>query len=206
MADSYAEPSVAADASSQIIAVLRNLLAERYPELGAHVNTVARLSGAVASELTLPDDESRALSQAAFLHDIGKLSLPESLLAKQGPLDGGEWRLMRLHTVVGCQILAAAGLRHRVIEFVRSSHERIDGTGYPDGLTGEAIPLGARIIAVCDAYDAMISPRPYRRVPMSSAGAVLELMRWSGTQFDQAVVNALSFRLLRDDSPVPVPA
>jgi two-component system cell cycle response regulator len=196
-----AQPPVQVEASSQVILVLRNLLGERYPDLGEHVNTVAQLCEVVAPEVGLPDDERGALTQAAFLHDIGKLTLPESLLAEPGPLSEDEWGLMRLHTIVGEQILVAAGVRGRVLEFVRSSHEQIDGGGYPDGLAGEEIPLGARIIAVCDAYDAMTSPRPYRPVPMSSEGASLELMRSSVTQFDRAVVDTLSQSLLSDPLP-----
>ncbi len=180
-----------ADASGQIILVLRNLLAQRYPDLGKHVNTVASLCESISFEVGLLDDEREALTQAAYLHDIGKLSLPESMLGKAAALDEAEWRLMRQHTAIGERILLAAGLRGRVVEFVRSSHERVDGTGYPDGLAGEEIPLGARIIAVCDAYDAMTSPRPHRPVPMTDDVASLELMRMSGTQFDMAVVDAL---------------
>jgi len=198
----HAAPSHIAEPSGQIILVLRNLLGERYPDLGRHVNTVARLCQETATELELEDREREALTQAAFLHDIGKLSLPESLLAKSDPLTEAEWTLMRLHTVVGERILLAAGLNGPVLAYVRSSHERIDGTGYPDGLAGEEIPLGARIIGVCDAYEAMTSVRPYRPAPMTGDGACLELMRGSGTQFDAAVVDVLCRRLLRAGSPV----
>jgi putative nucleotidyltransferase with HDIG domain len=185
--------------SGQVVLVLRNLLAQRYPDLGEHVNTVSRLSESVGREVGMPDDELDALGQAALLHDLGKLALPESILASPDALDEGEWKLMGLHTVTGSRILAAAGLRGKVIDFVRSSHERVDGTGYPDGLAGEEIPLGARVITVCDAYDAMTSPRPYRPVPMSNEGASMELMRASGTQFDAVVVDALCQILLRHD-------
>ena len=185
--------------SGQVVLVLRNLLAQRYPDLGEHVNTVSRLSERVGREVGMPDDELDALGQAALLHDLGKLAIPESILASRDPLDEDEWTLMGLHTVTGSRILAAAGLRGDVIDFVRSSHERVDGTGYPDGLAGEEIPLGARVITVCDAYDAMTSPRPYRPVPMSNEGASMELMRASGTQFDARVVDALCQILLRHD-------
>ena len=206
MADSNAVPSPSApEPSGQIIRILQNVLGERYPALGKHVNNVARLCPGTASEVGLPDEETEALIQAAFLHDVGKLSLPESLLAKPGPLDEGEWRLIRLHTIVGEQMLIAAGLRGRVLDFVRSSHERIDGSGYPDGLVGEEIPLGARIISVCDAYDAMTSIRPYRPVPRTSEGATLELMRASDTQFDSAVVDAVCRLVLGGRAPVPAP-
>lgn len=197
MAD--AQTTESPQTSRQVVLVLRNLLAERYPGLGEHVNTVSTLSEVVAGEVGLPDGELDALKQAALLHDIGKLALPESILAKPGPLSEDEWRAIRLHPVTGAQILTAAGLRGKVIEFVRSSHERIDGSGYPDGLVGEQIPLGARVIAVCDAYDAMTSPRPYRPVPMSSDTASLELMRSSGTQFDTDVVDTLCRVIFAND-------
>ena len=188
--------------SGQIILVLRNLLGDRYPDLGSHVNKVARLCESIAPDVGVAEDEREALTRAAFLHDIGKLSLPESMLRSAGPLTEAEWGMMRLHTVVGERILLAAGLHGRVLEFVRSSHERFDGTGYPDGLAGEAIPVGARVIAVCDAYESIVSPRPYRPIPMTSDGACLELMRSSGTQFDPVVADALCRRLLRQGSVV----
>lgn len=198
MADTDHVASAApAHVSGQIILVLRNLLAERYPPLGSHVNAVARMCREVAPEAGLPEEQVVALNQAAYLHDIGKLSLPESILAKPGPLDEAEWRLMRMHTVVGEQILRAAGLSGCVIDFVRSSHEHFDGSGYPDGLAGEEIPLGARIIAVGDAYDAMTARRPYRPTPITPEGAALALMRSSGTQFDPEVVE-IATRILLD--------
>ena len=195
--------SGAADASSQLILVLRNLLAERYPDLGKHVNAVAQLCEVVADEIGLPSDEKKALTQAAFLHDIGKLSIPESILGKPTALDKDEWSLVRLHTITGAEILFAAGLRGSIIDFVRSSHERLDGTGYPDGLAGESIPLGARIIAACDAYDAMTSSRPYRPLPVSSEGGLLELRRAAGSPFDPVVVDAVWQHLLRETAPIP---
>jgi putative nucleotidyltransferase with HDIG domain len=198
MADPRTDDLVhASTTSGQVILVLRNLLAERYPNLGEHVNTVSHLSEHVGREVGLDDDEVEALTQAALLHDLGKLALPESILASAEPLGEDEWKLMRMHTITGSRILIAAGLQGKVIDFVRSSHERVDGTGYPDGLVGDEIPLGAKVIAVCDAYDAMTSPRPYRPVPMSSEGASMELMRASGTQFDAAVVDALCQLVLR---------
>jgi putative nucleotidyltransferase with HDIG domain len=142
-----------------------------------------RLSGA----------ERSALIQAAHLHDIGKLAIPERILSKPGPLDEVETELMRRHTITGAQILSSAGAPPLTISFVRSSHEWIDGTGYPDGLAGLEIPLGARIIAVCDAYDAMTSPRPYRPVPMTAEAAREELVRCSGSQFDARVVAATKY-------------
>ena len=198
MLNSPAQSSGTTAANGQIVLVLRNLLAERYPGLGHHVNRVGRLCESVASEVGVPEDERQALAQAALLHDIGKLTLPESIMGKPGHLDEGEWNLVRLHTVVGERILLAAVLRGRTTDFVRSSHERVDGDGHPDGLAGEEIPLGARLIAVSDAYDAMTSPRPYRPVAMTEAVASLELMRTSGTQFDTRVVDAVCRVVLSD--------
>jgi two-component system, cell cycle response regulator len=129
--------------------------------------------------------------RAAELHDIGKVAVPDAVLHKPGPLDDAEWDLMRQHSVIGERILGAAPAMRPVARLVRASHERFDGGGYPDGLAGAAIPLGARIIAVCDGYDAMISDRPYR-APMTSERAIEELRRCAGTQFDPDVVAAFA--------------
>jgi HD-GYP domain-containing protein (c-di-GMP phosphodiesterase class II) len=112
------------------------------------------------------------------------------ILEKPGPLDEEEWAFMRQHTVIGERILGVAPSLARAAELVRASHEHFDGTGYPDGLAGEEIPLPARIIAVCDAYDAMTTGRPYRPMPMSPEGALGELRSSAGSQFDPAVVAA----------------
>jgi HD-GYP domain-containing protein (c-di-GMP phosphodiesterase class II) len=145
----------------------------------------------VAEKLGLPEDELAPLLQAASLHDVGKAAIPDEILNKPGPLDASEWEFMRRHTLIGQRILNAAPALARAAAYVRSSHERFDGHGYPDGLAGEEIPIGARVIAVCDAYDAMRSPRPYR-APMSMEGTVAELRRCAGTQFDPAVVDAFA--------------
>jgi HD-GYP domain-containing protein (c-di-GMP phosphodiesterase class II) len=132
-------------------------------------------------------EEIDALRHAAELHDIGKVAIPDAILNKPGPLDEKEWEFVRRHTLIGQRIVsAAAGLRPAG-EVVRSSHERWDGKGYPDGLAGEQIPLGARIVAVCDAYHAMTADRVYRRA-MSHEDAMAELQRCAGTQFDPEVV------------------
>jgi HD-GYP domain-containing protein (c-di-GMP phosphodiesterase class II) len=126
---------------------------------------------------------------AAELHDVGKLAIPDAILDKPGPLDEHEWGFMRRHTIVGERIVASATSLRDVAPIVRASHERWDGGGYPDRIAGEAIPLGARIIAVCDAYDAMITTRPYRS-GMIEEEALVELQRCSGSQFDPRVVAA----------------
>ena len=117
----------------------------------------------------------RAVRQAAELHDIGKLAIPDTILNKPGALDDAEWGFMRRHTLVGERILAAAPALVDVARLVRASHERWDGAGYPDGLAGAEIPLAARVIAVCDAWDALVTDRPYRRaMPREEALAELD--------------------------------
>jgi len=121
------------------------------------------------------------------LHDIGKAAIPEAILDKPGPLSDREWEFMRRHPAIGERIVLAAPALANTAEIIRSTHERIDGHGYPDGLTGDSIPVGSRIIAVCDAFDAMTSERPYRPA-MTDDAAILELKRNAGTQFDAEIV------------------
>ena len=139
------------------------------------------------------------LAKAAALHDIGKVAVPDAIVHKPGPLSSDEWAFMRTHTVLGERILAAAPALREEAALVRSSHERWDGQGYPDQRAGEDIPLGSRIIFVCDALDAMTSPRVYRET-CTQEQAVTELRRCAGTQFDPAVVDALCAALRR---PLP---
>jgi diguanylate cyclase (GGDEF)-like protein len=179
-----------ASAGRQTTDVLLRVLAERDPDLGEHVDDVAELCWAVGVELGLSVDALEALNQAAALHDVGKAAIPDAILNKPGPLDDDEWAFMREHTIIGERIMLAAPSLRAAAELVRASHERVDGRGYPDGRAGEAIPLGARIIAVCDAYDAMVSDRPYR-AGAPAAEALRELRRCAGTQFDPRVVEAL---------------
>ena len=177
-----------ASAGRQTTDALLRVVTERYPELGEHLDDVTDLCDGVADALDLPEDDRVSLLQAASLHDIGKAAVPDAIVFKPGPLTEDEWAFMRQHTVIGERILAAAPALAGAAPLVRWSHERIDGSGYPDGLSGEDIPLGARIIAVCDAFDAMTSPRPYRPTPMSVEGAVAELRRSAGAHFDAGVV------------------
>jgi two-component system cell cycle response regulator len=164
-------------------------LIERDTDLSTHISRVAELSIATARELGLAEHEITRIGLAAQLHDIGKTAIPESILNKPGPLDDEEWGFVRSHTLVGERIIAAAPSLAHTATLVRSSHERIDGNGYPDRLAGDDIPLGSRIIAVCDAYDAMIAPRPYRN-PRSVSDALSELQDWAGSQFDPDIVEA----------------
>jgi two-component system cell cycle response regulator len=176
-------------AAHQSAGVLLAVLAERAPGLASHVNAVSEVACAAAEELDVHGAELEALRHAAALHDIGKMAIPESILNKPGALSDSEWALIRQHTVVGERILAAAPALERSARLVRWSHERVDGTGYPDALAAADIPIGSRIINVADAFDAMISERTYGRT-LSEADALAELRHCAGTQFDPAVVAA----------------
>jgi two-component system cell cycle response regulator len=178
-----------ASAGRQSADVLLRVLSERSPDLGIHLGEVTALAHAVAERLDLPDDQLAPLLQAASLHDVGKAAIPDEILNKPGPLSAEEFEFMRRHTVIGERILGGAPALANAAKLVRSSHERFDGHGYPDGLREDEIPLGSRIISVCDSYDAMTSDRPYRRA-MSIDGALSELAGCTGTQFDPAVVDA----------------
>ncbi len=152
-------------AARQSRAVLLRALEERSPELLRHLGGVARLAGEVAERLALSSEEVEHVRQAAELHDVGKMAIPDAILSKPGPLDPSERAFLRRHTLVGERIVGAAPALAPVARLVRSSHERLGGEGYPDRTAGEEIPLGSRIIAVCDAYDAMTSDRPYAGAP-----------------------------------------
>ena len=178
-----------ASAARQSRDVLISTLREREPDLHLHLEGVAGLASGVARALGMAAEERDEVIRAAELHDIGKVAVPDAILNKPGPLDESEWKFMREHTVIGERILAAAPALRGVAALVRSSHERWDGGGYPDRLPGEEIPLGARIVAVCDAYHAMTSERPYSR-GMTHDEAIAELRLCAGTQFDPAVVDA----------------
>jgi diguanylate cyclase (GGDEF)-like protein len=174
-------------AGRQSADVLLQALHERSPELGDHLVDVARLAAEVGRRLGMSGEELDQLAQAAQLHDVGKMAIPDAILKKPGPLDREEWEFIRGHTVVGERIISAAPSLSQVSRIVRSSHERYNGSGYPDGLKGEEIPLPSRIIAVCDAYDAMIGPRPYR-LGMNRDNAASELRRCANAQFDPVVI------------------
>jgi len=186
----YAQKSLGrASAGRQTVDVLLKVLSERSAELGVHLHDVTGLCRAVAERLQLSAEDIGPLLQAASLHDIGKAAIPDAILDKPGPLNADDWSFMRTHTVIGERILCAAPALTQAARLVRSSHERWDGSGYPDRLRAESIPLGARIIAVCDAYDAMVSSRPYRS-RMSREVALEELRRCAGSQFDGMIVEA----------------
>jgi two-component system, cell cycle response regulator len=178
-------------AERQSVDVLVSVLQERDSLLAHHLADVADLAEAVSRRLDVPATQLQTIRQAAELHDVGKLAIPEEILSKPGPLSDDEWEFVRRHTLIGERILASAPALRGAAELVRSSHERWDGDGYPDKLRAGEIPLGARIIAVCDAFDAMTSQRPYA-TSLSRQEAIRELVRCSGTQFDPAVVEAFA--------------
>ncbi len=179
-------------------------MAERFPDLGDHSAGVADLAASTARGLGMNREEVEEVRRAAELHDIGKVAIPETILEKPGPLEPGEWTHMRRHTVVGERIVGSAPALGRVAKLVRSTHERHDGGGYPDGLAGDQIPLGARIVAVCDAFDAMTHTRSYRAA-IDSELALAELQRCAGEQFDPVVVSAF-VAAWRETSPAVVVA
>lgn len=180
--------------------VLLSALGEQQPMLRAHTHDVTVLAAGVATALGMSPSAVDDVVRAAELHDVGKLAIPRELLDKPGPLDEEEWVVMRRHTIIGERMLLAAPALAAIAPLVRSSHERWDGAGYPDGLAGAATPLGARVVAVCDAFDAMVADRPYR-AGMPIDLAVQELQACAGTQFDPAVVGAFLGVLARGGGP-----
>ena len=154
-----------------------------------HAREMAEEAVLVSQKLGLDDAQLRSVRYGALFHDIGKIGISGQILNKPGPLTEAEFEQIGRHTLIGEQILAPVPLFKDVLPIVRHTHERWDGAGYPDGLKGEEIPLGARIVFVCDAYSAMTSDRPYRRA-ISGEAACKELIACAGTQFDPAIVEA----------------
>jgi two-component system cell cycle response regulator len=173
------------------LSLLLKVLEEHSPGVLEDLNRVAHLATATAQRLGLPDQEIERIELAARLHDVGKLAIPDEILNKPGPLDAREWVIMRTHAEVGARIVSAAPSLAHTAELVRSHHEHYDGSGYPDRLRGQAIPLGAAVIAVCAAFVAMMKHRPFSDAITVEEG-LDELRRCSGSQFDPGVVDALS--------------
>ena len=155
-----------------------------------HSTRVARLAQEIARAVGSSQSAAETIGQAALLHDLGKIGVPESILRKPGPLTTEEWEIMRRHPVTGAQIVAPLEFFDEGAVIVRHHHERLDGSGYPDGLTGDTIPLGARIVAVADTYDALTSGRPYR-AGFSTAEAIRVLRAESGRTLDGQLVGLL---------------
>jgi putative nucleotidyltransferase with HDIG domain len=167
------------------------------PATGRHGRAVTVQALRLAMTIDVALATAPAFRLGCLLHDAGKMAIPTDVLGKEGPLDEGEWALMRRHPLIGARMCELAGAHADVIEIVRHHHERWDGTGYPYGLAGERIPLAARILAVCDALDAMTSERPYRERPLTRDEALARIDAQRGRQFDPEVVDALLQRFAR---------
>jgi putative nucleotidyltransferase with HDIG domain len=171
---------------ARLLERLSRALEARDPRTHGHSRRVARHAAAIARRMSLPREEVARIRTAAVLHDVGKIDTPKEIIDKPGPLSEAEYKVVKRHAPVGARMVAALG-DARLTAFVRSHHERLDGGGYPDGLAGEEIPLGARIIAVADTFDAVTSARPYRQA-IAHREALALLAAEAGTQLDPEVV------------------
>jgi putative nucleotidyltransferase with HDIG domain len=154
-----------------------------------HSETVSRYSGSIAAGLGLTELEIKRITIAGLLHDVGKIGVPDSILNKPSKLTDEEFEVIKQHPTLGKNILEHMSSIKDVLEYVEYHQERFDGKGYPEGLKGEEIPLGARIVSVADAFHAMTSSRPYRKTPLTLEQAIVELRENSGTQFDPIIVD-----------------
>ncbi len=189
-------------AGSQSRDVLLAALRERQPRLAEQSVDVGELAAALAEALGMSAEERDETQRAAQLHEIGKMAIPDAILDKPGPLEDQEWEFVRRHPLIGERIISSAPALVPVARLVRSSGERWDGRGYPDSLRGEEIPRGSRVIAVCGAYEAMVSERPHS-VAMRPGRALEELRLGAGSQFDPEVVDTFEQLVRRTDLPLP---
>jgi len=172
------------------IKVLAHAIDARDHYTHSHSESVAKYAGIISGEMGLSAREIEIIRQACELHDLGKIGVEDCILGKTSALTEEEWKQIRKHPTIAAQILEPLTFLNDVIDLVRQHHEHYDGTGYPEGRKGEDIHLGARIIHLADAYEAMISARSYRKVPLTKEAAIAEITKNSGTQFDPKVVEA----------------
>ncbi len=185
-ANSYSRIQLAEKLENQYTVTLEALasaLEAKDPYTEAHTGRIRDMSTALGVALQVPSEVRRAVRLGAILHDVGKIGIADAVLLKPGPLTAEEWQVMRTHPEIGERMLKKIDFVRPALPVIRHHHERWDGRGYPDGLAGEDIPVGARIVAVCDSFDAMTSDRPYRAgMPIEAASD--EILRCAGTQFD----------------------
>jgi putative nucleotidyltransferase with HDIG domain len=174
----------------QLIFALAAAAEAKDPYTQRHTERVANSAYCLGTRLGLPKSDLLALYRGGLVHDIGKIGVPSAILLKPGPLNAEEERQMRSHTVIGERIVKPHTCVAEILTIVRNHHERFDGGGYPDGLAGHRIPLLARIVSICDAYDALASDRPYRG-RLSTEDATDVLMRGAGQQWDRELVSLL---------------
>jgi putative nucleotidyltransferase with HDIG domain len=172
------------------IKVLAKAIDARDHYTHSHSENVARYSVAIAQEMGLSLKDIEIIREACELHDLGKIGIGDNILGKPSGLNTKEWEQIKQHPSVGAQILEPLTFLNEVIDLVRQHHERYDGSGYPEGRKSDDILLGARIIHLADAYEAMVTPRSYRRIPLTREQAIAEIKQKSGTQFDPKVVEA----------------
>jgi len=177
------------DINDQLVQSFADALDMRDRDTAGHTRRVATLARLIAAELALSRRELDSIYAAGSLHDLGKIGIPDAILLKCGPLDRAEWTEMKRHPVMGAALLAPYKHLRHVTDIMRHHHEKFDGSGYPDGLAGKEIPIGARVICVADTFMVITDGRPYRR-PRSVSEAIAELERCSGSQFDPEVVQA----------------
>jgi HD-GYP domain-containing protein (c-di-GMP phosphodiesterase class II) len=175
---------------TETIEALVSALEARDPYTEAHASRIRDLAVSIAIAMQLPYEQRRAVRLGAILHDVGKIGISDAILLKPGPLTDEEWAIMRTHPEIGERMLKSIDFLAPALPIVRHHHERWAGKGYPDGLAEKDIPIGARIVAVCDAFDAMTSDRPYRKA-LALEEACDELTKNSGTQFDPDCVDLI---------------
>ena len=192
-ANSYSRIQLAAKLEihyTETIEALVSALEARDPYTQAHAGRIRDLAVSISIAMQLPPEQRRAVRLGAILHDVGKIGISDAILLKPGPLTDEEWAIMRTHPEIGERMLKNIDFLAPALPVVRHHHERWDGKGYPDGLAGQDIPVGARIVSVCDAFDAMTSDRPYRK-SLGLEQACAELEKNSGTQFDPHCVELI---------------